>query len=170
MGKVVNVFFTQSAGNAGHIASVIVAVLRFEVFEGFHHVIKILTRYFGNLILTFELSLMAHGAQSFIGFGNAFFDLFRIGDEAFIGQFLSCKIIGQLLHIGFAEPCGHRRHHGVITTAFLEIAQLQIQVACILTRQTRRTLGILELPFSPWHARASGCLGRYLCHGCLSAQ
>jgi hypothetical protein len=40
VGKVVNVFFTQGAGDTGHIACVIISVLGFEVFEGFHHVIQ----------------------------------------------------------------------------------------------------------------------------------
>ena len=95
MAKVFNILFTQSAGYAGHVASVIGAGLGLEVFQSLDHVIEVLTRDFGDFVLTHKLTQMAHGAQSFIGFGQAQLGFVRISFKPFVAEFLLGKIVGQ---------------------------------------------------------------------------
>ena len=62
MGQVLDVFLAQGTGHTGHVARVVVAVLGFEIFECFDHIVKILSGHFGDFVLSLELAQMAHGA------------------------------------------------------------------------------------------------------------
>lgn len=96
MRQIFNILITQGAGHTGHIASIVGARLGFKSFQGAHHIIEVLPCHFGDFVLAFELTQMAHGAQSFICLGYPFFNLVRVSFEVFTAEFLLREIICQL--------------------------------------------------------------------------
>ena len=73
---------------------------------------------------------MASGTERVVGDLFALSDLRRIGTELVGKLLLLRKVLGQVLHVLTRERLRDGRHQRILAPAFLEIAQLEIEITC----------------------------------------
>ena len=136
--KILDVGVGQGAGDARHVAGIVRAAPRLEILELLLDVVVLLPGDARYLVLPDELALVAHRAQHLVGLLAARHHLGAVGDEAVRRLLLLREIVGDRQHVRLRERRGDRIHRRVLAPPFLEVTQLQVDVACVLPRQDRK--------------------------------
>jgi hypothetical protein len=92
----------------------------------------------GNFILPFEAPEVAHSAERFLGLLAAAQGLGRVDLEPGVEWSLASKEGRQIEHVFARQVLHERLHDSGLAPAFLEVAQLQVEVARGLPRQDRK--------------------------------
>src|SRR6266478_7577073 len=99
MREILDVLLGDGLGDAGHAAGIVGARARLEGFELLDHVLGVLARDAGDLVLPFHASQVAHGAQDLFGLLLAAGDARRIRAERDGLRLLRGEVIGKIEHI-----------------------------------------------------------------------
>src|SRR5438034_6067898 len=138
MREILDVLLGDGLGDARHAAGIVGARARLEGFELLDHVLGVLARDPGNLVLPGESPQVAHGAQHFFRLLLSARDARRVRLEGDGLRFLRGKVFGEIEHV-LARKLRHElRHRRLAAPAFLEVFQLKVEIPGGLARQHRK--------------------------------
>src|SRR5437763_6122463 len=155
--QVLDVLIGKIRGVARHVRGIVGAPPGLEVEELLLHVLRPLPRDPRNLVLADEAAEMAHRAERCVGGLAAGFDLGPIDREADRLGFLRGVIIAQRHHVVLRQARGHRRHLRIAAAPFLEVFELEVDIAPALAGKDR-IIGIGRIAIGTMTRSADLCL------------
>src|SRR3989454_5967487 len=136
--EILDVLVAQRARHAGHAARVVGPHATLEVPALLDDVVVVLPGGARDLVLADEAAQVAHGAQRLVRLGLAARGAGFVGLEPGGARLLGGEERREIEHLFSRQRCSHGRHLQVRAASFLEVAQLQVEVARGLSRQDRK--------------------------------